>query len=85
MILLGIPIALLATPLIYLILLNKGYVTRTNFGIFTIPKLFFFRQGEISINNLLQYGGYSLKTILPIQGNLSCRTAIPFNRNCSWN
>ena len=62
-ILLGIPIALLATPLIYLILLNKGYVTRTNFGIFTIPKLFFFRQGEISINNLLQYGGYSLKTI----------------------
>ena len=62
-ILLGIPIALLATPLIYLILLNKGYVTRTNFGIFTIPKLFFFRQGEISIHNLLQYGGYSLKTI----------------------
>lgn len=62
-ILLGIPIALLATPLIYLILLNKGYVTRTNFGIFTIPKLFFFRQGEISIKNLLEYGGYSLKTI----------------------
>ena len=62
-ILLGIPIALLATPLIYLILLNKGYATRTNFGIFTIPKLFFFRQGEISIHNLLQYGGYSLKTI----------------------
>lgn len=63
-ILLGIPIALLATPLIYLILLNKGYATRTNFGIFTIPKLFFFRQGEISIKNLLEYGGYSLKTIL---------------------
>lgn len=63
LVLLGIPIALLATPLIYLILLNKGYATRTNFGIFTIPKLFFFRQGEISINNLLQYGGYSLKTI----------------------
>lgn len=62
-ILLGIPIALLATPLIYLILLNKGYATRTNFGIFTIPKLFFFRQGEISIKNLLEYGGYSLKTI----------------------
>lgn len=63
LVLLGIPIALLATPLIYLILLNKGYVTRTNFGIFTIPKLFFFRQGEISIKNLLEYGGYSLKTI----------------------
>ncbi len=63
LVLLGIPIALLATPLIYLILLNKGYATRTNFGIFTIPKLFFFRQGEISIKNLLEYGGYSLKTI----------------------
>ena len=25
--------------------------------------MFFFRQGEISIHNLLQYGGYSLKTI----------------------
>lgn len=63
LVLLGIPIALLATPLIYLILLNKSYATRTNFGIFTIPKLFFFRQGEISIKNLLEYGGYSLKTI----------------------
>lgn len=63
LVLLGIPIALLATPLIYLILLNKGYATKTNFGIFTIPKLFFFRQGEISIKNLLEYGGYSLKTI----------------------
>lgn len=63
LILLGIPIALLAIPLIYLILLNKGYVTRTNFGIFTIPKLFFFRQGEISIQNILKYGMFSLKTI----------------------
>lgn len=61
--LLGIPIALLAMPLIYLILLNKGYVTRTNFGIFTIPKLFFFRQGEISFQNILKYGMFSLKTI----------------------
>lgn len=62
-ILLGIPIAILALPLIYLILLNKGYATRTNFGIFTIPKLFFFRQGEISIRNIWKYGGYSLKKI----------------------
>lgn len=62
-ILIGIPIAIFAIPLIYLLLLNKGYASRTNFGIFTIPKLFFFRQGEISISNIFKYGEYSLKTI----------------------
>ena len=62
-ILMGIPIAIFATPLIYLLLLNKGYASRTNFGIFTIPKLFSFRQGEISIYNIIHYGKYSLKTI----------------------
>ena len=39
-ILIGIPIAIFAIPLIYLLLLNKEYASRTNFGIFTIPKLF---------------------------------------------
>lgn len=62
-ILIGIPIAIFAIPLIYLLLLNKGYASRTNFGIFTIPKLFSFRQGEISISNIFKYGEYSLKTI----------------------
>lgn len=62
-ILMGIPIAIFAIPLIYLLLLNKGYASRTNFGIFTIPKLFSFRQGEISISNIFKYGKYSLKTI----------------------
>lgn len=62
-ILMGIPIAIFAMPLIYLLLLNKGYASRTNFGIFTIPKLFSFRQGEISISNIFKYGKYSLKTI----------------------
>ena len=62
-ILMGIPIAIFAIPLIYLLLLNKGYASRTNFGIFTIPKLFSFRQGEISISNIFKYGEYSLKTI----------------------
>lgn len=62
-ILMGIPIAIFAIPLIYLLLLNKGYAGRTNFGIFTIPKLFSFRQGEISISNIFKYGEYSLKTI----------------------
>ena len=46
-----------------MLLLNKGYASRTNFGIFTIPKLFSFRQGEISIYNIIHYGKYSLKTI----------------------
>lgn len=62
-ILMGVPIAIFAMPLIYLLLLNKGYASRTNFGIFTIPKLFSFRQGEISISNIFKYGKYSLKTI----------------------
>ena len=62
-ILMGIPIAIFAIPLIYLLLLNKGYASRTNFGIFTIPKLFSFRQGEISISNIFKYGKYTLKTI----------------------
>lgn len=62
-ILMGIPIAIFAIPLIYLLLLNKGYASRTHFGIFTIPKLFSFRQGEISISNIFKYGKYSLKTI----------------------
>ena len=38
-IILGIPIVILAMPLIYLILLNRGYVSETRLGIFTIPKL----------------------------------------------
>ena len=48
-IILGIPIAIFAIPFIYLILLNHGYVTETRLGIFTIPKLPFYREGEIKI------------------------------------
>ena len=62
-ILLGIPIFILAIPLIYMIILNKGYATRTNFGIFTIPKLPLFREGEMSLLNIWNSGTYSLKTI----------------------
>lgn len=62
-VLLGIPIFIFALPLMYMILLNKGYATRANFGIFTIPKLPQFRVGEIQISNIWESGLYSLKTI----------------------
>ena len=38
-ILLGIPIFLLALPLMYMLLLNNNIFSKTTFGIFTIPKL----------------------------------------------
>lgn len=62
-VLLGIPIFIFAIPLIYMILLNKGYVTKTNFGIFTVQKLPLFRVGEIQISNIWKRGLYSLGTI----------------------
>lgn len=62
-VLLGIPTFILALPLIYMILLNKGIVTKTDFGIFTIPKMFFWRQGEIQLSNIYKYGWSSLETV----------------------
>lgn len=68
-ILLAIPIFILALPLIYMLLLNKGYFTRTTFGIFTIPILPQFRAGEISITNIWKYGLTSIANIF-ISGNV---------------
>lgn len=62
-ILLGIPIFIFAIPLFYLLLLNSGYATQTDFGIFTIPKLPFFRTGEIRLTNLIKWYKFSLSTI----------------------
>lgn len=62
-VLLGIPIFILAIPLMWMILLNKGIVDKTNLGIFTIPKLFIYRQNEIKFSNLYRYGWYSIKCI----------------------
>lgn len=70
LILLGIPIFILALPLMYMILLNKGIATKTDFGIFTIPKMFFWRQGEISLSNILKYGGLGIKNIFLGEGGL---------------
>lgn len=62
-IILGIPIAIFAIPFIYLILLNHGYVTETRLGIFTIPKLPFYREGEIKISNIWKLGTESISTV----------------------
>lgn len=49
----GIPIAILATPLILMLLVNMGYLEQINFGI-TIPKLFSFRAGELGVSHILE-------------------------------
>lgn len=54
-ILLGIPIFLFALPLMYMILLNNGVFEKTQFGIFTIPKLWEYRIGEVSISNIWKH------------------------------
>ncbi len=61
-ILLGIPIFLLALPLMYMILLNNNIFDRTQFGIFTIPKLPEYRENEVNISNIWKFGLQSLKT-----------------------
>lgn len=59
----GIPIAIFAFPLIYFLLLNFGVVGQTHLGIFTLPILPSFGAGEVSIMNWFRTGGESLKTI----------------------
>lgn len=59
----AIPIAILASPLIYFLLLNYGVFTRTQFGPITIPKLLLFRSNEVSTQNILQKGLASLQII----------------------
>ena len=58
-----IPIIIFAIPLIWFLAVNKGIIEKTDFGIFTAPKLFLFRQNEISISNVFKSGLFSLETI----------------------
>lgn len=51
-IVLGIPIFLLALPLILMILVNMGYINQIN-SFITIPKLFSFRGQELSFDNII--------------------------------
>lgn len=48
----GLPLAILALPLILMIAYNSGWIQSANLPIVTIPKLWFFRGGEISIQNI---------------------------------
>jgi len=51
-IVLGIPIFILAMPLILMILINMGYIPEIRTDYISIPKLSMFRKGEISIKNV---------------------------------
>ena len=63
LVILGIPIAIFALPLIYFLLLNYGIVEQTQIGIFTLPILRNFRAEQINIVNWFKTGLGSLKTI----------------------
>jgi len=58
----GIPLAILAFPLILMIAYNSGWVENVKIPIFSIPKLWFFRGEEISLKNILE----NLKNIVDI-------------------
>ena len=70
LIILGIPIFVLATPLIYFLLLNLGIVKQTQISIFTLPLLPEFRGGEIAISNIWKTGIESIKTIFTGEGTI---------------
>src|SRR5699024_6128902 len=67
-IIMGIPIAIFAMPLIYFLLVNYGIVNNTKLGIFTLPVLTEFRQNEINILNIYRTGLESLNTIFFAEG-----------------
>ena len=65
-IILGIPIAIFAIPLILMLLVNMGYLNQINW-IITIPKLFSYRGNEINFNNIL-YNLSIFKNIIKSDG-----------------
>ena len=50
-VIMGIPIALLALPLMLLLLVNNGFIEQINW-IITIPKIYNYRAGEIGLKNI---------------------------------
>ena len=66
----GIPIAILALPLIYFLLLNYGIVKQTDIGIFSLPVLDTFRAEQISPLNIFKTGLESLKVIFMSEGTI---------------
>lgn len=69
-IVMGIPIAILALPLIYFLLLNYGIVKQTDIGIFSLPVLDTFRAEQISLLNIFKTGLESLKVIFMSEGTI---------------
>ena len=60
---LGIPIAILAFPLIYFLLLNYGIISQSQIGIFSLPILADFRSEQINVLNIIKNGLESIKVI----------------------
>lgn len=59
---LAIPLGILGLPLIMMLLYNNGMLQNANFPIFSIPKLWFYRGGEIALRNIPE----NLKNIFDI-------------------
>lgn len=76
-IILASTIFIFALPLMYFILLNIGVVEKTNFGIFTIPKLIEFRSKEIALQNIINVGPDSLMKLF-LGSNTLYLLEIPF-------
>lgn len=74
---LGIPIFLLALPLMAMLLVNNRVLEPMQWGPFTITKLLEYRQNEIAISNIWNHG---LETILRIftSENILYAVEIPF-------
>lgn len=74
---LGIPIFLLALPLMTMLLVNNGILEPMQWGPFTITKLLEYRQNEIAISNIWNHG---IETILRIftSENILYAVEIPF-------
>ena len=51
-IVMAIPMGILAVPLLLMLMYNSGLINEVNIPIFSIPKLWFYRGGEISIKNI---------------------------------
>lgn len=60
----GLPIIVLATPLLLFILVNYKVIPEFNIGPFAVPQMSIFRKGEISILKIFKYGPESLMTLL---------------------
>ena len=63
----GIPIALLAIPLVLMLLVNMGLLPEIQLSFTTIPKLPLFRQGEISFRNIME-NSHILENLLSKDG-----------------